>query len=52
VDLAEDVVAREDDALLLHDHRRLRRGVSGHVDHAEGVVADVQRQLALKGDDR
>src|SRR3989442_9812057 len=51
VDLAEDVVAGEDDALFLHDHRRLVRRVAGHVDQPESMVAHVELHLALEGDD-
>src|SRR6266849_5940036 len=43
--LAEDVVAGEDDTLLLHDHGGLVGRVPGHADETERVVADVQGHL-------
>src|SRR5579884_1786065 len=42
--LVENVVAGEDDALLGHVHRGLRRGVAGVVDDVEGMVADMQHE--------
>src|SRR5579864_200906 len=50
--LAEDVVAREDDALFLHDHGGLIGGVAGHMHHAEGMVPYVQRHCTPKRDNR
>ena len=47
--LVEDVVAGEDDPFLRHVDRGLGRGVPGHMDDIEGVIADVQRQRVGKG---
>ena len=44
----EDVVAGKDDPFLGHIDRGLRRGVAGHVDDVEGVIADIERQRSVK----
>ena len=50
MDAVEDVVAGEDHALLFDNHRRLIEGVAGHVNHLEGVVADVHGHGVAEGD--